>query len=133
MLAVLSTNAPGMNGFDQQTKIAFGITILCIAGSLIYWYKATFPQLDGGQHSVVYFKEIAQRTEQKFIDEYKKQTEEEWMHDVLGQAWRNSQILDAKYKALKVSLILLSVALIPWVTALAMIAIKTPDGVSLLK
>lgn len=129
MLAILVTNAPGIKEFTWLSGTPFVATIICLTVSIVFWYRATFPQLKGGHASLVYFKEIAKRTEQKFIDEFKQQTEEQWLHDVLGQTWRNSEILTAKFKALKISFIFLAVALIPWATALALfVNLGSRDG-----
>ena len=52
--------------------------------------------------------------------------------DVLGQVWRNSEILKQKFDALKVAFILMAIAIFPWVVAVAMFSAVSADTKSLL-
>jgi hypothetical protein len=88
-------------------------------------YRGAFPKLEGGSSSLVYFREIARRTEAKFIDEFMKQSDEDHIKDLLGQAWRNSEILKEKFDDLKAAFIFLALAIPPWVVALAIFTLKT--------
>jgi len=63
----------------------------------------------------VYFREIAKRTEAKFIDEFLAQDETVYVKDVLGQVWRNSQILDEKFNHLKRAFVFMALAALPCV------------------
>jgi len=47
------------------------------------------------------------------------QQEPAYVKDVLGQAWRNSQILKTKFDDLKLSFILMAIAVLPWTISLA--------------
>jgi hypothetical protein len=82
-------------------------------------YKGAFPNLAGGNLSLVYFREIAKRTEAKFIDEFMAQQEADYVKDVLGQVWRNSEILVEKFNHLKCALTFMAVAVIPWIISIA--------------
>jgi len=70
----------------------------------------------------VYFREIASRTEHRFIEQFKEQTDEHRVNDILGQVWRNSEILRAKFEALKAAFTLLAIAIVPWIISLALFA-----------
>ena len=49
-------------------SIAAGLLV----ASYIFLYRGGFPNINGGHASTIYFKEIAKRTEAKFIEPFKK-------------------------------------------------------------
>ena len=73
---------------------------------------------------MVYFREIAKRTEAKFIDEFAAQSETDYAKDMLGQAWRNSEILTEKFDRLKWAFLFMAIAAIPWAFSLVLFAVK---------
>ena len=119
MLALLALN------FDYNDILIWSFTgpfilaVLGLSSSLFNIYHCQFPQLKGGSGSKFYFKEIASRTEAQFIDEFLKEKEDGLLKDVLGQVWRNSEILNQKYAALKLAFIFTALSLLPWLTFLA--------------
>jgi hypothetical protein len=134
MLAVLATNAPPLAKLSWPTITIAALAILLIGTSLWFLYQGAFPRLKGGAASLVYFREIALRTEHKFIEEFKVQTDEYRVDDLLGQVWRNSEILKKKFDALKLAFILLAVALAPWLCSLVLFAgYNVATGVALFK
>ena len=98
---------------------------LLIARSMWHLYKGGFPNLTGGNQSLVYFREIAKRTESKFIDEFMAQDETALVKDLLGQAWRNSEILVEKFDHLKLAFVFMALGVFPWVVSLAMFALRS--------
>lgn len=132
MLSLLGITAPPLKSLEWYMIFAV-IPVGLILASLVFLYLQLFPQLDGGHESLIYFREIAKRTESKFIDEFLKQTEDAYVKDLLDQVWRNSEILKKKFDHLKVSVILLASAILPWLAALAMFAAKNTELKSLLK
>jgi hypothetical protein len=101
------------------------VTFLLIGRSVWHLYKGAFPNLVGGNQSLVYFREVATRTEAKYIDQFMAQTEIEYVKDLLGQAWRNSEILSEKFAHLKCAFIFMALAVFPWVVSLAMFAARS--------
>jgi Family of unknown function (DUF5706) len=101
------------------------VTVLFLGISFWFLYKGAFPNLKGGTASLVYFREIARRTEAKFIDEFTKQTAGEYAKDMLGQVWRNSEILKEKFDCLRLAFIFLALGIPPWVASLAIFSTKT--------
>ena|SRR5437868_1527788 len=91
-----------------------------------FWslYKGAFPNLAGGNQSLIYFREIAKRTEAKFIDEFSAQSETDCMKDMLGQVWRNSEILVEKFNHLKRAFVFMALAVVPWVVSLAIFSAR---------
>ncbi|WP_425057196.1 Pycsar system effector family protein [Sphingomonas vulcanisoli] len=91
------------------------IACCLIAISLSHLFLASYPSLKGGEESMFYFKSIGSRTEQKYISEFLSASDDDIEKDILGQIWRNSQILAEKFshveKAFRYSLI----STVPWV------------------
>jgi hypothetical protein len=126
MLGYLATHLPTFNSVPWWELIAPGLAFVLLALSLLQLYKGAFPVLTGGHSSLVYFSEIATRTESKFINEFIEQRESEYVKDVLGQVWRNSEILKAKFAHVKLAFIFLAWSVLPWTVALADFALRTP-------
>ena len=82
---------------------------------------------DGDFKSLIYFREIACRTETNFIDAIRAEEEESRVKDLLGQVWRNSCILTAKFDALKWAFILMALAIIPWGATVALFSSQSPS------
>jgi len=102
---------------DLHNNYTFGLTaisVILLGASLAYLYQCTFPQLRGGSRSLIYFQEIAKRNENRFIEEFSKQTIEQYKKDLLGQVWRNSEILRMKFRYLKIAFTLTAAAILPW-------------------
>lgn len=126
MLAVLASNAPPISAMSVFSCVLAGITLAMIIVSLWFLYRVAFPALDGGHESLIYFREIARRTESNFIDAFSAQEEVPRVKDLLGQVWRNSCILTAKFDALKRAFILMALAIIPWAFAVALFSSQHP-------
>ena len=77
------------------------------------------------KRSLIYFREVAGRTETRFIEEFKEQSDSHHVSDLLGQVWRNSEILKEKFDHLKTAFVFLALAIPPWGIALALFSLKT--------
>jgi hypothetical protein len=133
MLAFLGTNSPALKYFTEWYMFIVVIPIGLIVGSLWCIYKCHFPKLDGGQSSLLYFREISARTEVKFIGEYKKLSKDGYLEDILSQVWRNSEILKEKFDYLKCAFIFLALAIFPWIISLSVFIWKNQFQNSLLR
>jgi hypothetical protein len=123
MLAVLTANLPSPENFELRMSIGV------LAGLLLtrsYWclFRASFPILQGGSKSLIYFREIAQRKGNDFVSEFSQQTDEDHTNDILWQAYRNSEILTQKFDYLKKAFVAMLLAIIPWIATLAFFAIR---------
>lgn len=128
LLALLALNLQPED-FRVWFLIVPAISVLLIVGTSLYFlYRCSFPWLKGGADSLIYFREIAKRTEVKFIDEFIVQTDNAHTRDLLGQVWRNSEILKMKYDGIKISFVLSALALIPWTIFLALAAVAHSGG-----
>jgi hypothetical protein len=126
MLAVLGTTAPAPKLFTRYTLLAL-IPVGLLTVSLWHLYRGTFPRLEGGWRSLIYFREIAQRNEEEFIKGWTSQTEDEYVRDLLSQIWRNSEILTQKFDHLRAAFRWLAWALLPWIIALFLFASKNTE------
>ena len=132
MLAVLASNASPVHLMTPTSIIASVATILTIAGSFWFLYKVSFPVLHGGHESLVYFREIANKREARFIDDFIAQNEDARLRDLLGQVWRNSEILKLKFHSLRWAYVLMALGVIPWVISVALFSSQNPGAHSLL-
>jgi hypothetical protein len=132
MLAVLASNTPSAHNLSISAAIAAALAAILIAVSLWFLYKVAFPSLAGGHQSLVFFREIAKRTETRFIDDFTAQDKASRAKDLLGQVWRNSEILKIKFDALRFAFILMAIAIIPWVIAVALLSAQHGATASLI-
>ena len=68
MVGYLATHLPAPRTLAAWELIPPGLAFLLSALSYWHLYKGAFPTLEGGNLSLIYFREIAKRTESKFID-----------------------------------------------------------------
>jgi hypothetical protein len=128
LLALVALNLQ-IDDFRVWFLILPAIVVFLLTGvSLYFLYRCSFPWLKGGANSLIYFREIAKRTEAKFIDEFMAQSDDAHIRDLLGQAWRNSEILKMKFDAIKIAFILSAITLLPWTTFLALAAVVHSGG-----
>jgi hypothetical protein len=123
MLAALSSSLPAFGKMTVWMAVATALATGSLIVSYVYLYRGGFPDVKGGHASVIYFKEIAKSTEVKFIAEYCQQTSESLRQDVLGQVWRNSEILTEKFRCLKLAFICMAIGALPWALSLAIFAL----------
>jgi len=93
-------------------------------GSLLQLFRGSFPDLNGGHSSLVYFREIAKLRESEFRDSYGGLTADKLAEDFLEQSWRNAKILTMKFDRLKASYICMAFATLPWSIGLAWLVAK---------
>jgi hypothetical protein len=122
MAGYLASRMPSLKAMPYWQTLIPLTAFLLIGNSIWNLYKGAFPNLEGGNLSLVYFREIAKRTEAKFIDEFMTQDPGDHVKDVLGQVWRNSEILTEKFKYLKVAFVFMALAVLPWAVSLAIFA-----------
>ena len=73
-----------------------------LAVSFVYLYLAATPQTKGGSGSLIYFKEIAARTEADFLAAIQSCSKEKYVEQMFAQVWRNAEILTQKIFVRKV-------------------------------
>lgn len=90
------------------------IFLACVVYVFVHLYLCTYPHLNGGNSSLIYFGEIAKLREAEYIERYGALTKDELKTDLAGQIWRNSEIASCKYLYLKRATIAAMISLIPW-------------------
>lgn len=113
MLAALSASVPSLQNVQWWLAVSPLLTSALLFVSYVYLYRGGFPNVRGGKDSLVYFAEIAKRTGAKFIDEYISSAPDALRRDVLGQLWRNSEILCEKYRCLRRAFLFVAGAVLP--------------------
>ena len=124
MLAFLFAQAPALDQLQGWIMLTPAITLILLTVSMGYLYKQGAPSLNGGHQSLIYFREIANRTEANYIDEFIATSEEKYLKDILGQIWRNSEILKEKFDHLESALTALGLAILPWIISIALFATR---------
>lgn len=125
MLAFLFARMPTWHILVGWSAVAPIIAVVLLSLSMWYLYRGGGPSLTGGHDSLLYFREIAKRTEAKYVDAVREISEDDYLKDLLGQIWRNSEILATKFDHLTKALNLLAIAIVPWLIALATFTLQT--------
>ncbi len=121
MLGILFTRvtAAGIPAFPPSFLWALiGLFLVLLALSSFYLYRGSFPSLEGGAGSLVYFREIAARGERDFVDAFSRLSSSTLTADLLSQSWRNSVILTQKFASLRRAYTWSAFSIIPWALAL---------------
>lgn len=90
------------------------LLVVGLSVSYYHLYRANFPDDRGGHGSLIFFKEIQGRAEAEYIAEFTACDEAHLRNDLLGQIWRNSQVLCAKYQGVKKAIAATTVSIIPF-------------------
>jgi hypothetical protein len=128
MLAVLASNLPASNSFDRMLLVII-VPVFLIGGSLWHLYLGAFPSLDGGHDSLIYFREIAKRTESRFIEEFSTQSNEGYVKYLLSQVWRNSEILRQKFNHISSAFNWMALGILPWLGCLVFLSVHYPSKI----
>lgn len=91
--------------------------ILLIVGLLVsnyHLFHANFPDDNGGEESLVFFRRVQERTEVNYVAEFLDCSEEKFRNDLLGQVWRNATILCVKYTQVKRAIVATAVSTFPF-------------------
>ncbi|GFE87310.1 Pycsar system effector family protein [Steroidobacter agaridevorans] len=119
LLGVLTTQMEALKEISALGWVATGMYSVLTAFSFFFLYRGSFPQLDGGEGSLIYFAQIAKRSPAGFIAEFRAQTPEFLLGDVLEQLRNNAAIAADKFRYLCLAYRLMALSLIPWGAALA--------------
>ena len=123
LLALIALNLR-LDDFNVWYVVLLGASAtLLIGASLVCLFHSTVPNLKGGGDSLIYFREISKKTEAKFIDDFLALNKEDFTRDVLGQVWRNSEILNAKFNSVRYAFIWTALALFPWTAFIGAVSI----------
>lgn len=114
ILAIMFYNLDYKDFTSWYVMLPFLIATSLVAFSLYDLYAAAYPQLEGGNESLIYFSSIASMTETNYLDRCVERSDDGLLKDVHGQIWRNSQILSDKYKSVRQAFTLTILSIFPW-------------------
>lgn len=118
MLGLLASACSKIETWTIVFYLIFGTTALLLFISLSFIYKSQYPKTFSTNSSLNYFGTIADLKFDEFKRRTKQATDEDYLDDLLCQIHINSQVLKLKFRFLKVSLILLGIAVLPWLICL---------------
>ena len=118
MLGVLASSTSKISTWTLWEYFIMGLTALLLFTSLFFIYRSQYPKTFSANTSLNYFGTIAKMKFDEFKQKTKQSTSEEYLDDLLCQVHINSQVLSLKFRFLKISLILLGIAVIPWLISI---------------
>ena len=118
MLGLLALNVSKGDQNIWYLVILNVATVVEIGASIWFLYRASYPELKGGARSFIYFKEIAAITETAYLKAMREMKDDDLVDDLLGQVWRNSEILAAKYHSVKYAFIATAIGVPIWFVTL---------------
>lgn len=114
VLAITFYNLDYRDLSSWYVAVPLVITIALIGFSLFDLYSASYPRLGGGEDSHFYFKSVAGRTEAAYISSFCALKEKGIEEELLGQIWRNSQILRDKFTHVEKAFRFTLISALPW-------------------
>jgi hypothetical protein len=132
LVAVLGINV-AMVGFlfsrwPAPSEVTAAATIVVVtyalfAGlALLNLYRCAFPALESVGKSIVYFGSISKLSSaSEYAQAFRATEEKEHLDAILHQGWRNSAILDGKFKRIQAAMRWMLIAVAPWVILLMML------------
>jgi hypothetical protein len=118
LLALAALNVSAGDLVNCVVVMSGALMVVALLCSYAYLYRANFPDVRGDLSSLVYFAAVEKRTEQAYTAEHLACPEEQYRRDLLGQVWRNSQILCSKYTDVRRATVSTALALVPFLTFL---------------
>ena len=123
-IAIATLNISGDQFLRADVFVLLVLFLICAAGTIFNLYWCTYPDLAGGDKSLIYFREIATKNETDFVAEYEATDLKALRHEVLRQVWRNSVIVQKKYEFLKMATLCTGISVVPWTLLLASVSAK---------
>lgn len=114
MLGVLVNASASFTTLTWDLYLAFGFSTGLLFTSLILVYLSQYPKTNSVNSSLIYFGTIALLKADEFKKRVKATTEEDYFDDLLSQTHINAKIIAKKFFHLKRSLLLILIAVIPW-------------------
>lgn len=121
LLAMLATRIPRAEAITPLIAV-LGISFFApLTTSFWHLWWGYFPELRGGTGSLVYFGAISKMSESEFRRACAQRNLEDFEGDILGQCWRNSKILDAKFCSLRCTYLATLITLGPWMALITVL------------
>ncbi|MBA2590545.1 MAG: hypothetical protein H0U98_18185 [Alphaproteobacteria bacterium] len=123
MLGVLATQAIAPDKLDTGSVAFSLIALVFLIISLIAIYFSQYPRTVSSTKSLLFFGDIAHMERTDFARSFCARTGQEHLDDLCDQSHINAVIIGRKFAALKVALVFLLAASIPWVIAIGLLRI----------
>lgn len=118
MLGILANASASISIWNWYTYVSFVSAAALLFISLILIYMSQYPKTKSMNSSLIFFGTISALKCDDFKKKFMEMKKEDYLDDLLCQIHINSEILTKKFDYLKYSLLLLGVALIPWLGAM---------------
>lgn len=118
MLGVLASAGAKIESCSTIIIWSFGLSTAFLFISLFFIYKSQYPKIQSQNTSLIYFGTISEMRCDEFKRKFLTYTDDDYLDDLLCQIHINAQILKSKFSNLKISLILLGIAIIPWLASI---------------
>jgi hypothetical protein len=122
MSSVVFTKAAPLNTVPWAPAVALAAFVIFQALAMRELYLGSFPSLNGGHASLVYFREAAKMREADYTERFAALSKAALARDHLEQAWRNAKILTAKFDHLQRAYQWTAGSIIPWAIALVLLS-----------
>lgn len=113
-IAVASVGISGGDWKHVWVILPAALFLTSTAVTMVNLYRCTFPEVRRGDHSLVYFAQVAQQSRDDYIDAVINCSVEEWKKDIIVQAWKTADIARRKFKYLKHATTSAMMSLAPW-------------------
>lgn len=124
-LGIVAANFPIEQPFGFTAFLGY-LTVCCAGLSIWKIYGVLFPHLDPAPRpSLIYFDDIAKRSEIAFAAEIKDAHDAVLVDDLASQIWRNSEILATKFRLIKHAFLAAAFGIPPWLVFLAIVALTS--------
>lgn len=118
MLGIFTSASSKISVWTFWICIIFILTGLLLSTSIFFIYRSQYPKTFSQNTSLNYFGTIAEMRFDEFKNKTRRSSDDEYLDDLLYQIHINSQILKLKFHYLKISFIILGIAIIPWLISL---------------
>lgn len=124
-IVVSAVNFSAITSGDKYSVYLFATFLVFTFAIHIFLYLCTFPTLNGGSHTNMFFGHISKMGESDFVENYREMSEDDFLRDLTKQIWRSSHILTAKYKNLRHATVALGFATVAWAVFLISVSVQT--------
>lgn len=118
MLGTLAAVAKETHSWDNLQLLAAGASFILLSASLTFLAVAAFPRTDGAKSSIVFFGGINSLGLKGYQAELRSSTEDSYIRDLTRECFANARIASIKFKFVRLSLIMLFSAALPWMLAI---------------
>jgi hypothetical protein len=121
MLGALSALAKAANSWTLTSGILVSICASLLIYSLCNMAFTMVPSLLGSKNSILYFGGIAKQSDEDFHEKVKQLSDDEYLDDLIDQAYINAKIAKDKYGYIKKSSVYLLLSFPMWVISIYLI------------